>query len=156
FYDIKLGNLYTSFEPNLADLETKAHAVIEKLLAEKNLKILDNSDKSWLSIFIACQLLRTKAFREMIGDGQSQLREKLTRQHGDKAKEIDGLDFFEDETDLQNFTTIFMMKNLGEFAGLVGRKVWFLHETTGDTTFILGDSPVVMHNENKFDVYGNL
>ncbi len=156
FYDIDFGDRKASFEPSLSELEEHANGVIQNLLVNKNLADLKGEEKTWLGLFVACQMLRTKNFREMIKENTNQLFEKVKRMSEKEVHEIKGLPSFKDEKELQNFATYFMIDNVEEFSSRLFSKDWVLLETKINDPFLLGDNPVTLHNSNKFGVFGNL
>lgn len=58
FYDLDIGDGAISMEHSLSDLETQTANVIKDILAEEKLSNSEK-EKSWLSVFIAAQFLRT-------------------------------------------------------------------------------------------------
>jgi hypothetical protein len=156
FYDLKSEDLEgVSLEPVFTSLEGFTAKAFAKLVAARNLAVLDSQDKTWIGIFAATQHLRTKNFRRMTSEIDARVRQKISDLGGD-IDNVENYVPFKGEEDVKTFANYFMVSNLREFSNLMMIKHWSLYETTLENPFVIGDHPVVLHNNIDMGPYGNL
>lgn len=155
FYDLNLKVGVLSFESALSEMETKSRAAITKIVAEETLSTLNDEDKAWLAIFLACQRTRTRHFRESIMDSDRQLAALLT-DRGINPQEIENYKPLSGEEEVKRFATTFMIRSLPEFAAQMLYKKWVLMRADPRSVFLIGDNPITLHNDQDFGPYGNI
>ena len=64
FYDFDVDDNQVDVEGILSELESNTKSAFEKLIEAESLAALDDEQKSWLSVFLATQQLRTRHIRE--------------------------------------------------------------------------------------------
>ena len=156
FYDFVFMGETMTLEPALADVEAKAGAHIARIIKERRLNLADPLERGELARFFAVQLVRTPAqhatwkdaFARMevwlrsegmpeayfvldprVGDGENSQRVAMARQILSAP---------------ENFGTAFIEKD------------WVLFETGKARPYMIGDHPLVMHNDEKSDLRGNV
>jgi hypothetical protein len=102
FYDFTVDGQPQSIEGSLSEMESKTEPIVRKLLATHDLKLLTNAEHSWMSIFFACQFVRTKQHRELIRSFQAGIEEKIQQMGHDPTK-IEGYFSVNDPNELRNF-----------------------------------------------------
>lgn len=139
-----------SFEKSITQLENAYLPALRKVWSEKTLKNLTEEELGQILIFIAFQFLRTDDLRQRLEEMQIDLHDKIKKMaNGRKlSPDISPLD----ENEIKRFSYQFLTNSLKSFArNLVSRHLFLIHSPK-DAEFILGDSPVSLHNDN---VYGN-
>jgi hypothetical protein len=155
FYDLDLKDVFLTMEPSLARLETSASRIVEKLLKDRNVKLLNENERVVLSLFLAVQFLRTKEHRlivEYLGkqisqvlgnmDASDQGKNKLTGRSGSVSAE--------------KFISLKSLAQAREFLPHFLNKAWVLLETTHRNPFFISDNPIGLHNDIDHRPYGNI
>jgi hypothetical protein len=155
FYDLDLHGEVRSVEPLLSSMESEAKQVIEKLISERDLSCLSEEERSWFAIFLAVQRTRTRHFRETIRDSDQQFVQ-LLKTRGIDPNNVSNYRPLSGEEEVKRFSSVFMMRSLPEFAAQMLHKKWILMEAHPGSTFIIGDNPISLHNDQDFGFFGNL
>ncbi len=158
FYDFEIDGNSVSVEPMLSGLEGSAKRIIKAILNADSLNVINDDEKSILSIFFSVQHTRTKTFREQWNDFPKMLRKHLEAQGeqvaiGSQAAELIH-DLTENESKAQ--TAQFMLEAPQHFAPHFATKLWLLAATTRKHPFILSDSPLTLQNMIDMSPRGNL
>jgi hypothetical protein len=155
FYDVKDGAEIVSLEPGLARLEKFAGEALDKLLNKRIISQLSDDDRNWIVLFAAFQFGRVKNYRELIQDADRATQEKIKAMGYDPSN-IEGYRPFKDEEDVKKFTLDLLLQSSSGYGALIAAKNWVLFDATEVDPFIIGDNPVVMHNQHEFGAYGNI
>lgn len=160
FYDFQNGADTYSLEPTLSKLESNATPIVNRLLKCELLSCVSTDDRELLSLFIAVQFTRTKAFREMYRNIPLDIHRKLKVNVSDE-EHLKGLqDYFisPDENELKQCAADFIIENSVEFSEVINSKLWFLMKANGAYPFVIGDNPVVLNNSllKAHPFYGTL
>jgi hypothetical protein len=155
FYEFMLKGQSFRYEQTLSSLEYNTSSAFSKLLDSGRVSTLSEEDRSWVSVFLAAQHVRTKNFRQSLLDMDRRLCELITSSGGNPHK-VKGYRPFRNEDELKYFVLRFLMENLSNFASHMMSKQWVLMETTPSRPFWIGDNPVAMHNFQNFGPYGNI
>lgn len=155
FYSFDSDNGPINMESIFTDLEGNTVSAIDKIIETQSLAALDNNQKSWLSMFLAVQLLRTRHMKEVIKGLNEGMAEQI-RKRGYDPKNTEGFKLLETEDDLKKALLAQMVAVMGEHATLMASKAAFLTTTFADRPFWISDHPVVMHNDRTFGPYGNI
>ncbi len=155
FYDFDADDRRIDVEGILSELESNIKPALEILIKSESLAALDDAQKSWLSIFLATQQLRTRHFREVIkavNDGTAQ----HIKNRGFDPRETEGFEPIETEDDLKRASMALLARSMGRHSRLMSTKASFLVKTSYDRPFWISDHPLVMHNDRNFGPYGNI
>ncbi|WP_341913408.1 DUF4238 domain-containing protein [Ferrovibrio terrae] len=155
FYDLSSPNGGGDLEASLSEMEHKTAQAFEKLLKERDLKVLTESDRSWIGVFIASQHVRVKNFREVIKDLNGKMVEKI-RGMGGAPEDVEGFQSIQTDDQIKEFSIYFLLKSLPEFSSLMLNKLWILFSTDENDPFWISDNPVTLHNDLEFGPYGNI
>jgi hypothetical protein len=120
-----------------------------------SLGALDDEQKSWLSMFLATQLFRTRHMMEVIRTVNEGAAEHI-RKLGYDPQETEGFKLLETKDDYKRVLLAQIGTAMDQGATLVAAKASFLTTTSVDRPFWISDHPVVMHNHREFGPYGNI
>lgn len=153
FYDLQTGKGEFTMESSFTHLETKAGAVIKRVLTQERLPAVDSEDRAILAIFVAVQFLRVKAARIRVSDMNELLKLKL-ESIGAAQADIDRFTTLpEDEPKL---ISMGLLEKIEEFVPFFFFKTWLLMKTTNKAPLLISDNPVTLKNNKTFGVMGNL
>ena len=155
FYDFEFDDIQVDVEGILSELENNTNSAFERVIETESLAALDDEQKSWLSVFLAIQQLRTRHFREVIKAFNEGTAEHI-RNLGFNPLETEGFEPIETEDDLKRASLALLAHSMGPHSTLMSTKVCFLAKTSADRPFWISDHPVVMHNSREFGPYGNI
>ncbi len=155
FYNFDVDGMHGDVEGILSKLESNTKSAFEKLIEAESLATLDDVQKSWLSVFLATQQLRTRHFREVIKALNEGMAEHI-RSQGFDPRETKGFELIETEDDLKRASLAQLALSIGPHSTLMAKKACFLATTSPDRPFWISDHPVVMHNYREFGPYGNI
>ncbi len=155
FYDFDVDDIQVDIEGILSELVSNTKSAFEKLIEAESLAALDDEQKSWLSVFLATQQLRTRPFREVIKAFNEGMAQHI-RNLGFDPLETEGFELIETEDDLKRASLAQFAHSMGSHLTLMSTKAWFLAITSADRPFWISDHPVVMHNDREFGPYGNI
>lgn len=120
-------------------------------------------DKSLLSLFLAIQIIRTKAFRDTISQTYEKLLQTLAykQQMNDKdalSKEEFAIKADKEFIKLEHISMMLDEENTTQFAEILANHHWMLYVNTTNTPFFTSDNPVstIPHKQNKFMSSGAL
>src|SRR5215204_4702509 len=82
FYELPVGDATLSLEQGLSDLETRAGAVINRIISERSLGVLSEDDRVLLAVFVSTQMQRGPNLRESILAVNQELRRVLKGRFG--------------------------------------------------------------------------
>jgi hypothetical protein len=155
FYDLELEDFAVTVEPRLAHLETNTSKIINKLIKDRNVKLLSEDEVLILALFLAVQFVRTKEHRLRFQDLRKVLARRL-RAMGVSEENIRQV--------IKNSRSIPEDKVFGlrslvrakEFVPHFLNKAWVLLETIPQNPFFISDNPIGLHNETDYRPYGNI
>jgi hypothetical protein len=156
FYDFTFMGKPMTVEPALADLEAKAGARIARILKERRLNLSDPWERGELARFLAVQLVRTPAQRATSADLFTRMEAWL------RAEGMPDAYFAPDPLvgGGDNAERAAMARRILDAPASFGPafldKDWVLFETATSSPYLIGDHPLVMHNERKSDLRGTL
>lgn len=141
-------------EKDLSLLESKFNIAYNKILHNKDLLSLTESERRDFAHFIAVQLLRTNEKRESLKDLMKQLTEKLSKQ---KLSE-------EFEIELKEANTNESLKNLHlntlldtePYINIILNMKWVLFINKTTMPYWTSDNPINLYNDLDLRPYGNL
>lgn len=156
FNEFAYDNYIASFEPVACGAEDQALPAYREVLAERRLSD-SPQQKGALAVFLAFQLLRTKAQRDQWQAMEEELV-NVVEGAGGRVQDMKGWEDWEPSTEdgLKRDHLTSIQGFLGQFAQIIARKDFLLMEAAPGTSFCLGDSPVVRSNSRDFGPYGNL
>lgn len=154
FYEIGNDSDSTTAESLLSRLEANAAQSLRKIVERRNLRVLSPSDRQWLMIFCAVQLIRVPNTRERQKAMGEAIEKRITESGGD----VNNVTGYKPMTanELKEFATSLIARAAKDFSPHFGNKVSLLLETHIGDPFFLGDNPVAMHNANDLRPYGNI
>lgn len=158
FYDFQFDGENLTIEPGLAALESKAAAVISKIITRRQLDLSSIEERATLSQFFAVQAVRTRAALEQWRHMGLLLKDRL-QEWGVKHT-----DLFEEEDprlgDEENQERVFIAKSIlrapEDYGPYIAAKTWLLLETDRKHPYIIGDHPLVLHNMRDTGSRGNI
>lgn len=154
FYNIDNHPEKASLEPLLGIYESKAAPILNKLIEQRNIRVLSKKDKEKLAIFIAIQRARSYGELERIRSLFDGVSNKLgaigsTPEQALKCLEMDSLE------EIQR-VFLQMVATSPTQAQILLDKDWYLYETNEDNPFYISDNPITFFNSNKISSYGNI
>ena len=156
FYEAELEpGLIVSMEQGLSKLEDETARALEKLRTERRLDALKEDEATCIAMFVAVQYLRSKTFREMKLDVDTQLAKWVTEQGGNPAR-VKGWKFLNGPEEAKRFQFGSISKFAPKLSLSLMRKHWLLFQTEPGRPFWISDNPVVMHNEVDRGFLGNI
>lgn len=154
FYEIETGWGAVTLEPGLADLETRAAAILRPVIEAESIAALTPEDRVLLSVFFAVQFTRTRQVRESMLDMSRQIAEWLAGFGFDPDK-VDGFKPMGEED-----AKLLAMKMIDEsrldLSPHFLLKTWLLVRNATGEPLLLSDNPVALHNSRPARFYGNL
>lgn len=156
YYDFEFMGEAMTVEPGLADVEAKAGAHIARIVKERRLNLADPVERGELARFFAVQLVRTPAQQATNGELFSRMETWLRTEGMPEA-------FFAPDPHVgggENAERAMMARRIVnapiEYGQAFIDKDWVLFETHQAHPYLIGDHPLVMHNEKKSDLRGNV
>lgn len=150
FYDFNIKGSDVTLEKSLGELEGKTQEILRVIIEKQSLGQLKRKHRTLLSSFIATQLVRTRATRNIMQElGNSLAAEFLRRAAGD-AEQLKAVDDFigppidENRRAMEHARLI--SKASVEFAPMIREKTWWLGRTTKQNPFVIGDHPIGLQN----------
>lgn len=155
FHEFRIDEeYYASFEEAVCRVEDAVIPAYEILLKDFRITF-DQNQTALLGIFIAFQMLRTRAYR----DGMDSIIEQL-RDHVEKLGiPADSLPQLakQDEDEAKQSHIKFLADHIGDFAKIIADKDFCLLQSPENRCFYLSDNPVTLHNDDPNDgLYGNI
>jgi len=152
-------------EQMFSKLEDKAAPVIEKIVKDKSINDLKVKHKTILASFVAFQYLRTDYHKNnlrKIAASDKEKRTEIASVYGVELpkNEYDEMSFYADSEEggklLHSDSLLDKSLNKRIFLQIINKE-WVLFEASRNNPFIIGDNPVVLHNDNKdYGFLGNL
>lgn len=138
FYEVKTETNQYSIENELGKYESITKPIIQKVIQNKSIKSITKKEKMILSKFICLQILRVPSTRNNFSD--------LTEAFAQKFNffEISGIPRPTPEEEKITHCN-FVLNEVTTLVPFVYNKDWILCEAY-DSSFIIGDNPVVMSN----------
>lgn len=156
FYTAEIGGGRTfSMEAGLGFAEAMAANVLAELARGKKIGDFSDDEKTWLILFAALQSIRDKAFRSQFLQLSAHLRDHLIRVVGEENIPAEANELPDDDDLKMSFFSA-VSESLEEFAQHLNDKIMVIYEAPDDYPFLLGDSPITMHNDREFGPYGNI
>ena len=145
-----------SFEPVACGAEDQVLPAYRQVVAQRCLSE-SPEQKAALAVFLAFQILRTKAHR----DQWMAMEEETIRvieESGGRMQDLQGWENWqpatEDSLKREHLTSI--QSHIGELAQTIGAKDFLLMEAAPGTSLYISDNPVVRANSRDFGLCGNL
>jgi hypothetical protein len=153
FYDLDTVSPPISLEPMLAELESQAKPVFDRIVTRHSLHGLDRQERQVISEYLATQYLRTDAMREMQTSMETSLRLRLA-----KEPMTDELRAWMGEPSVESTKEIMLgvLRDASQFTPHFLNKLWFLFSCPPRFPFYIGDHPVVLHNRRRDEHRGTL
>jgi hypothetical protein len=149
------GGVVHCLEDGMGSVEDRAAPALRKVTAERSLAGLSTEERAAIMVFTALQKVRGVNTRAAMVDMVEQIRERL-RANGDDPDLVPQLQGGDDPEQVKLSSLMLVGRNLAEFARSYANKVMLLFEAAPGATFLLGDTPVVLANQNDTRPYGNL
>jgi len=147
-------NLYASFEDAACHVEGVVLPAYEALVERQNLTQTPE-ETEMLGLFVAFQMLRTRAYRDQMRDMYKQVHDKFVGM-GFEDPEIDELGQQTEDDHARNHLES-MADSIEQFSLIIGQKDFVLMQAPTGRSFYLADNPVVLNNDEKqHGIYGNL
>ncbi len=154
FYDFPFTNdVELTIEPGLAEVETAAAKLIKKIIKNEGIAHLEDSDRMFLSRFLALQFTRTKEHRLRFKD----IAEKISEEMQNRGWKPEKTGRYKELTD--NDLKIHGIKSVIDSHRLAPHfyaKIWLMFQTSKKYPFYISDNPIAMQNMNDYPFYGNI
>lgn len=156
YYDFEFMGEAMTVEPAFADVEAKAGAHIARIVKERRLNLADPVERGELARFFAVQLVRTPAQQATNGELFARMETWLR---------ADGMPdaYFAPDPHVgcgENAERAMMARRIVSAPGAYGQaffaRTGALFETHEAHPYLIGDHPLVMHNEKPSDLRGNV
>jgi hypothetical protein len=155
FNTFENGEVTYCLEDGMGKIEDQAAPALRKVIANRTLACLDDKERAAILVFTALQRIRGVHTRAGMLDIETQIRERL-RSNGDDPDLVPQLRGSNEPEQIKLSALTLVGKNLPEFSRSYTNKVMVLMEACPGETFLLGDTPVVLANQNDTFPYGNL
>lgn len=143
FYEYHGESGDLEFEDLMGKLDSIGAGIIAAMT--KKSKIPDSAEaQTWLSYFVAAQMIRTPSVREDMENFRQMIIHKWggdIKAHPDDPKTIG-----EYGPEDAKISSLGLIKDVPKFAEMLKDKVWFLCESPEISPYIISDSPVTKHN----------
>ena len=147
----------------ITEIETKTGEIVKKVLAYKNLTVLNDKEKFMLCLFTSLQMLRTSHHRNDIKTMMEAMAKKVKEFYDEGIGGSGSYEDWQEENIGRNFdiSAKFMnIRKLGEEATNCAKilflsKNMFLIDVLDEDLYI-SDCPVVFNNQNDFRPWGNI
>jgi hypothetical protein len=141
-------------EEALGRIETEVAPIISRIVRLRRIE-LNEAEVVTLAFFAALMHTRTTGFRKQIEDLTKDIRRVVASKFEHQREALSEIDraMAPDAIKLQALG--FMVRSAHEFAPLIATKTLVLFSDPG-SNFIVGDTPVVLHNDRDFGPYGNI
>lgn len=151
FYDHLDSGRPISIEANLANLEDKVASTIKEIIRTESLGKMTMDHRGLLALFVAVQFSRSPRLRSQLGDMKGKLKERIERMYP-QAKDSVEKQFSDVDHKIMSLE---MVADSKDIAGHILQKDWIIFRDE-NKSFYIGDSPVVLHNDEKYGAYGNI
>lgn len=144
FYDIQTDSGVESREHDLTALENYARPAITAVTDTNSLAETSDSDRARIAVYLSVQMLRTRAYRDMVRQMNDGLIETMpTKSFGDSS-ELDEY-FFRNDEQLKS-ESISHLSMARELYPHLLSKAWILNSPPPDESFLISDNPLVKRN----------
>jgi hypothetical protein len=141
-------------EEALGRVETEVAPIISRIVGLRRIK-LNEAELVTLAFFVALMHIRTTGLRKQIEDLTKNIRGVVASNFGGQSEALLAIDraMAPDAIKLQALGL--MVRSAREFAPLIATKTLVLFADPRGN-LIIGDTPVVLHNDRDFGPYGNI
>lgn len=145
FNDFWVDNdVLVTIEPWASRIESHLAPIVERIRTEKALEGTPEEIAN-LAFLMAFQFVRTKGMRLMPERIDKQIRNHVERMGYDPLN-VDGMMNL-DEAGLKVQHIRHQVQNLEKYAAIMAEKEFFLMSSPKESSFYIGDHPVVLHND---------
>lgn len=155
FYDIEFEDKLLTLEPGLAHLEANASKIINKVIKDKRIKELNESEVVILAMFLSVQFVRTKEHRLRFEHFGKLIVDKL-RNFGATDENIEELTGEKIGVPEGKYFGLKSVIGANSFVPYFLNKELVLFETVLKQPFFISDNPITLHNEIDHGFHGNL
>ena len=155
-YDFEFVGVPVSMEQGLSQQEAKAAQHIARIVKDGRLHPEDPMERGTLAVFLAVQMVRTRAVLEMNADIFGRMKSWLDEQGVAR-------DFFAPDPHVgegENAQKALMARQIAnahrDYAPVLLEKVWLLLRTDVRSPFLMGDHPIALFNDVERPGRGNL
>jgi hypothetical protein len=142
FNEFKIDeDFYASFESSVCRIEDLVFPIYGEMISSRIIR-REPENIAHISMFIAFQMLRVRAYREGLQDVGRLVREKFSKKDLDLPWAS-----IEDENQIKRNHIYSIRESLEEFSQVLAEKHFALMEAPDKKSFYLGDNPVVLHND---------
>ena len=155
FNDFVFEDLIITFEDMAGRLENHSVPAFNTVIHQRSLATGDQQERVDLALLLAFQFARTKSNRQMMMDLKTTIMSKVASSATPEML----TNFFasdDDEESIKKASLLALREEVPRYMEIIAHKVFFLMSAPEGRSFYLGDDPVVLHNENRFEPYGSL
>jgi hypothetical protein len=148
FYDIRtINGEDITLEEYLSKLETKFGVALENLCKNPTTKgLTPNIDD--MSLFVACQMIRTPILHKEINDASNELNRRLQKDHVQIP--------LSSPDELKQIQASMIVENAPIMAKVLSEMMWIILHNESKVPFFTSDNPVIKYNPLNDGVTGNL
>lgn len=155
FNTFESGEITYCLEDGMGKIEDQAAPALRKVIANRTLSCLDQKERAAILVFTALQKIRGVSLRAGMLDIDAMIRKKL-RSNGDDPDIVPQLHGGDEPQQVKLSALKMVGDHLPEFVNSYLNKIMILMEACSGEAFLLGDTPVVLANQNDTFPYGNL
>jgi hypothetical protein len=156
FNTADIGDATVDWEPKLTRIEDRAAPIVQRIRDTERLDWITVENKAALSVFAATQFVRGTDYRARFAHLGQMMREHLAEAAGEDAPAPTELIEAFEENEARASSLHALENNLTGFATCFAVKHLMLFKAASGASFLIGDSPLALHNEKTFGPYGNL
>jgi len=155
-YDFEFKGAPLTLEPSLAELESDAAIVIDRIVQTEKLDCLDVDGRGTLARFLAVQMVRTRGtwttHQELAERMEAWLRkERMPEKFFEPDEYVGG------GVNAEKASRARMITNAPADYGMsIAEKDWVLLKTKQIAPYMMGDNPLTRHNDFDDSLRGNL
>jgi hypothetical protein len=153
-------NTYTSsagnicLEEGLGRIETAVAPILKRIQEQRRI-VLSESELGTVSLFAAILHTRTGAYRRHIQETAAHVRSVVARNFESNEDTLAEIDRSLQPEIVKLQALGFMANSAAKIAAIIANKKHVLFAAR-EGTFLVGDTPVVLHNDKQFGPYGNI
>ena len=144
FYDFELKGQAKSLDPVLQQLEEVTPGIVRKILQDLSVRSITTDEREVLALFVAVQMLRTDAQRNLFRDFYYKLKNTLLEDGADLER-VKGFQLMTEE-ELRVGSILMLPELARDLAPHFLTKTWLLFRTVAQRAFYISDNPITMFN----------
>lgn len=154
FNEFEIRDSFVSFENVVTEIEKGYLPSLRRVWSGDGLNKLDDDNIGQLIVLIAFQYLRTNDFRLRFLEMQKTIHDRVIRIANGRQVSPDITPM--DDNELKRFSLRLLRNSLEDFSQTLTDRHIFLIKPPEGHEFLLGENPVVLHNDCDYKLQSNL